>query len=121
MSAAQVVLAALEATGEVVDIACPGCKAVVSLAELLAAAILAEQSTEAQQVAEGEAAIFAADAAAVAGLAAAHVTVAPSPIVQAAGAAASSVIAGATAPAPVVVVAPVEAAHVQPAGTVKAW
>jgi hypothetical protein len=81
----QVILASLQAAGGVVEVVCPACKALVDLGDALAAKLL-NSNTEAQQVAAGEAAIFAADAATLAALKAAHVTPAPSPEVAAVGA-----------------------------------
>ena len=98
MSAAQAVLAALEAAGGVVEIACPGCKALVDLGEALASTLLRESSTEAQQVANAEAYIFAADAAAHAALNAAHVHVSPSPTVATVAAAATAALNAGTVP-----------------------
>lgn len=108
-SAAQVLLAALQAAGGACEIVCPACKAIVDLGEELAKLALADTSTEAQQESQAEATILAADAAAVQGLQAAHV--APSAPVQAAGAiagAALSAVAQVEAPAP-------------PPGTVASW
>ena len=118
MSAASVVLAALEATGEVICLECPGCKALVNLAEGLAKLALT-QSTEAQQVASAEEAILDADQAAVNALAAANVVVAPSPVVAAAAAAASSVVAVASPEVKAPEVKAPEAAP--PPGTVASW
>jgi len=85
-SALLVVQASLEAAGGVVEVLCPACKALVDLGEALAATLLVNTSTEAQQVAAGEEAVLDADAATLAALKAAHVTVSPPPVVSAVGA-----------------------------------
>jgi hypothetical protein len=92
MSAASDILAVLQATGGAVEVVCPACKALVDLGEAVAALAL-KPSSEAAQVATAEQAILDADASALAALKSAHVTVAPSPVVQAAGAVAGAGVA----------------------------
>lgn len=113
MSAAQVVLAALQAAGGVCEIVCPACKGLVDVGEELAKVALTPATTEQEQVQSAEDAIFAADTAAVAALEAAHVVVTPSPTVSAVAGVVSTVLA--SVPSEPVVAA------VQPAGTVKSW
>jgi anti-sigma factor ChrR (cupin superfamily) len=81
-----VVQASLEAAGGVAEVLCPACKALVDLGEAIAATLLVNPSTEAQQVAAGEQAVLDADAATLAALQAAHVKVAPAPVVSEVGA-----------------------------------